>query len=143
MDLMKLIKGTDIGDCVARLLFTWNADHPDAEKAKETFISAIKARMPQQARLNLSSAEKLSDSIDRYLIKNDPELYAATKIGVALELPETIGSQGTALLRVAVAATLSSVPDSILSDKDAAAEIIVSDCRKLIKIAEIFKLMRK
>lgn len=46
MDLMKLIKGTDIGDCVARLLFTWNADHPDAEKAKETFISAIKARMP-------------------------------------------------------------------------------------------------
>lgn len=49
MDLMKLIKGTDIGDCVARLLFTWNADHPDAEKAKETFISAIKARMPQQA----------------------------------------------------------------------------------------------
>lgn len=141
--MMKLIKGTDIGDCVARLLFTWNADHPDAEKAKETFISAIKARMPQQARLNLSSAEKLSDSIDRYLIKNDPELYAATKIGVALELPETIGSQGTALLRVAVAATLSSVPDSILSDKDAAAEIIVSDCRKLIKIAEIFKLMRK
>ena len=65
MDLMKLIKGTDIGDCVARLLFTWNADHPDAEKAKETFISAIKARMPQQARLNLSSAEKLSASIDR------------------------------------------------------------------------------
>ena len=62
MDLMKLIKGTDIGDCVARLLFAWNADHPDAEKAKETFISAIKARMPQQARLNLSSAEKLSDS---------------------------------------------------------------------------------
>ena len=53
MDLMKLIKGTDIGDCVARLLFTWNADHPDAEKAKEAFISAIKARMPQQARLNL------------------------------------------------------------------------------------------
>ena len=42
MDLMKLIKGTDIGDCVVRLLFTWNADHPDAEKAKETFISAIK-----------------------------------------------------------------------------------------------------
>lgn len=40
--MMKLIKGTDIGDCVARLLFTWNADHPDAEKAKETFISAIK-----------------------------------------------------------------------------------------------------
>lgn len=141
--MMKLIKGTDIGDCVARLLFTWNADHPDAEKAKETFISAIKARMPQQARLNLSSAEKLSDSIDRYLIKNDTELYAATKIGVALELPETIGSQGTALLRVAVMATLSSIPDSILSDKDAAAEIIVSDCRKLIKIAEIFKLMRK
>lgn len=44
MDLMKLIKGTDIGDCVARLLFTWNADHPDAEKAKETFISAIKSK---------------------------------------------------------------------------------------------------
>ena len=86
MDLMKLIKGTDIGDCVARLLFTWNADHPDAEKAKETFISAIKARMPQQARLNLSSAEKLSDSIDRYLIKNDTEMYAAVKIGSAMML---------------------------------------------------------
>ena len=84
MDLMKLIKGTDIGDCVARLLFTWNADHPDAEKAKETFISAIKARMPQQARLNLSSAEKLSNSIDRYLIKNDTEMYAAVKIGSAM-----------------------------------------------------------
>lgn len=86
MDLMKLIKGTDIGDCVARLLFTWNADHPDAEKAKETFISAIKARMPQQARLNLSSAEKLSNSIDRYLIKNDTEMYAAVKIGSAMML---------------------------------------------------------
>ena len=31
--MMKLIKGTETGDCVARLLFTWNADHPDAEKA--------------------------------------------------------------------------------------------------------------
>lgn len=61
--MMKLIKGTDIGDCVARLLFTWNADHPDAEKAKETFISAIKARMPQQARLNLSSAENFRTAL--------------------------------------------------------------------------------
>ena len=140
--MMKLIKGTDIGDCVARLLFTWNADHPDAEKAKETYINAIKERIPQ-ANLDVSDSRKLSNSVEEYLKANDPELYAATKIGVALELPETIGSQGTALLRVAVAATLSSVPDSILSDKDAAAEIIVSDCRKLIKIAEKFKLMRK
>lgn len=91
----------------------------------------------------MSDSRKLSNSVEEYLKANDPELYAATKIGVALELPETIGSQGTALLRVAVMATLSSIPDSILSDKDAAAEIIVSDCRKLIKIAEIFKLMRK
>ena len=64
-------------------------------------------------------------------------------IGMALELPEAIGSQGTALLRVAVTATLSSVPDSILSDKEAAAEIIVSDGEKMSKIAEIFKLTRK
>ena len=61
MDLMKLIKGTDIGDCVARLLFTWNADHPDAEKAKETFISAIKARMPpvSYTHLTLPTTERV------------------------------------------------------------------------------------
>jgi len=142
MDLTKLIKGTDIGDCVARLLFTWNADHPNVAMAKETYINAIKERIPQ-ANLDVSDSDKLSDSVDEYLKANDPELYAATKIGMALELPEAIGSQGTALLRVAVTATLSAVPDSILSDKEAAAEIIVSDCEKMSKIAEIFKLTRK
>ena len=140
MELSTLIKGAEIGDLIVRLIAIWNADHPDVAMAKETYINAIKERIPQA---NVSDSRKLSNSVEEYLKANDPELYAATKIGVALELPETIGSQGTALLRVAVAATLSSVPDSILSDKDAAAEIIVSDCRKLIKIAEIFKLMRK
>ena len=142
MELSTLIKGAEIGDLIVRLIAIWNADHPNVAMAKETYINAIKERIPQ-ANLDVSDSRKLSNSVEEYLKANDPELYAATKIGVALELPETIGSQGTALLRVAVAATLSSVPDSILSDKDAAAEIIVSDCRKLIKIAEIFKLMPK
>ena len=139
MELSTLIKGAEIGDLIVRLIAIWNADHPNVAMAKETYINAIKERIPQ-ANLDVSDSRKLSNSVEEYLKANDPELYAATKIGVALELPETIGS---ALLRVAVTATLSSVPDSILSDKDAAAEIIVSDCRKLIKIAEIFKLMRK
>ena len=135
MELSTLIKGAEIGDLIVRLIAIWNADHPNVAMAKETYINAIKERIPQ-ANLDVSDSRKLSNSVEEYLKANDPELYA-------LELPETIGSQGTALLRVAVTATLSSVPDSILSDKDAAAEIIVSDCRKLIKIAEIFKLMRK
>ena len=68
MDLMKLIKGTDIGDCVARLLFTWNADHPDAEKAKETFISAMMLaalanRETENAALVRSAAESFISDI--------------------------------------------------------------------------------
>lgn len=142
MELLTLIKGVEIGDLIVRLIAIWNADHPNVAMAKETYINAIKERIPQ-ANLDVSDSDKLSDSVNEYLKANDPELYAATKIGMALELPEAIGSQGTALLRVAVAATLSAVPDSILSDKEAAAEIIVSDCEKMSKIAEIFKLTRK
>ena len=129
MDLMKLIKGTDIGDCVARLLFTWNADHPDAEKAKETFISAIKARMPQQARLNLSSAEKLSNSIDRYLIKNDTEMYAAVKIGSAMMLAALANreTENAALVRSAAESFISDIPDGIADDREALSEIIFSE----------------
>lgn len=142
MELLTLIKGVEIGDLIVRLIAIWNADHPNVAMAKETYINAIKERIPQ-ANLDVSDSHKLSDSVDEYLKANDPELYAATKIGTALELPEAIGSQGAALLRVAVTATLSSVPDSILSDKEAAAEIIVSDGEKMSKIAEIFKLTRK
>ena len=142
MELLTLIKGVEIGDLIVRLIAIWNADHPNVAMAKETYINAIKERIPQ-ANLDVSDSDKLSDSVNEYLKANDPEPYAATKIGMALELPEAIGSQGTALLRVAVAATLSAVPDSILSDKEAAAEIIVSDCEKMSKIAEIFKLTRK
>ncbi len=142
MELLTLIKGVEIGNLIVRLIAIWNADHPNVAMAKETYINAIKERIPQ-ANLDVSDSDKLSDSVDEYLKANDPELYAATKIGMALELPEAIGSQGTALLRVAVTATLSAVPDSILSDKEAAAEIIVSDCEKMSKIAEIFKLTRK
>lgn len=142
MELLTLIKGVEIGNLIVRLIAIWDADHPNVAMAKETYINAIKERIPQ-ANLDVSDSHKLSDSVDEYLKANDPELYAATKIGMALELPEAIGSQGTALLRVAVTATLSSVPDSILSDKEAAAEIIVSDCEKMSKIAEIFKLTRK
>lgn len=142
MELLTLIKGVEIGNLIVRLIAIWDADHPNVAMAKETYINAIKERIPQ-ANLDVSDSHKLSDSVDEYLKANDPELYAATKIGMALELPEAIGSQGTALLRVAVTATLSSVPDSILSDKEAAAEIIVSDGEKMSKIAEIFKLTRK
>lgn len=142
MELLTLIKGVEIGDLIVRLIAIWNADHPNVAMAKETYINAIKERIPQ-ANLDVSDSDKLSDSVNEYLKANDPELYAATKIGMALELPEAIGSQGTALLRVAVTATLSAVPDLILSDKEAAAEIIVSDCEKMSKIAEIFKLTRK
>lgn len=142
MELLTLIKGVEIGDLIVRLIAIWNADHPNVAMAKETYINAIKERIPQ-ANLDVSDSDKLSDSVNEYLKANDPELYAATKIGMALELPEAIGSQGTALLRVAVTATLSAVPDSILRDKEAAAEIIVSDCEKMSKIAEIFKLTRK
>lgn len=142
MELLTLIKGVEIGDLIVRLIAIWNADHPNVAMAKETYINAIKERIPQ-ANLDVSDSDKLSDSVNEYLKANDPELYAATKIGMALKLPEAIGSQGTALLRVAVTATLSAVPDSILSDKEAAAEIIVSDCEKMSKIAEIFKLTRK
>lgn len=142
MELLTLIKGVEIGDLIVRLIAIWNADHPNVAMAKETYINAIKERIPQ-ADLDVSDSHKLSDSVDEYLKANAPELYAATKIGMALELPEAIGSQGAALLRVAVTATLSSVPDSILSDKEAAAEIIVSDGEKMSKIAEIFKLTRK
>ena len=142
MELLTLIKGVEIGDLIVRLIAIWNADHPNVAMAKETYINAIKERIPQ-ANLDVSDSDKLSDSVNEYLKANDPELYAATKIGMALELPEAIGSQGTALLCVAVTATLSAVPDSILSDKEAAAEIIVSDCEKMSKIAEIFKLTRK
>lgn len=142
MELLTLIKGVEIGDLIVRLIAIWNADHPNVAMAKETYINAIKERIPQ-ANLDVSDSDKLSDSVNEYLKANDPELYAATKIGMALELPEAIGSQGTALLRVAVTTTLSAVPDSILSDKEAAAEIIVSDCEKMSKIAEIFKLTRK
>ncbi len=142
MELLTLIKGVEIGNLIVRLIAIWDADHPNVAMAKETYINAIKERIPQ-ANLDVSDSHKLSDSVDEYLKVNDPELYAATKIGMALELPEAIGSQGTALLRVAVTATLSSVPDSILSDKEAAAEIIVSDGEKMSKIAEIFKLTRK
>ena len=122
MDLMKLIKGTDIGDCVARLLFTWNADHPDAEKAKETFISAIKARMPQQARLNLSSAEKLSNSIDRYLIKNDTEMYAAVKIGSAMMFAALANreTENAALVRSVAEGFISDIPDGIATARHSA-----------------------
>ena len=63
MDLMKLYKGHRYRRLRCSASFTWNADHPDAEKAKETFISAIKARMPQQARLNLSSAENFRTAL--------------------------------------------------------------------------------
>lgn len=142
MELLTLIKGVEIGNLIVRLIAIWDADHPNVAMAKETYINAIKERIPQ-ANLDVSDSHKLSDSVDEYLKANDPEMYAATKIGMALELPEAIGSQGTALLRVAVTATLSSVPDSILSDKEAAAEIIVSDGEKMSKIAEIFKLTRK
>lgn len=142
MELLTLIKGVEIGDLIVRLIAIWDANHPNVAMAKETYINAIKERIPQ-ANLDVSDSHKLSDSVDEYLKANDPELYAATKIGMALELPEAIGSQGAALLRVAVTATLSSVPDSILSDKEAAAEIIVSDGEKMSKIAEIFKLTRK
>ena len=140
MDLMKLIKGTDIGDCVARLLFTWNADHPDAEKAKETFISAIKARMPQQARLNLSSAEKLSDSIDRYLIKNDTEMYAAVKIGSAMMLAALANreTENAALVRSAAESFISDIPDGIADDREALSEIIFSEKEGREKLIEIF-----
>lgn len=142
MELLTLIKGVEIGDLIVRLIAIWDANHPNVAMAKETYINAIKERIPQ-ANLDVSDSHKLSDSVDEYLKANDPALYAATKIGMALELPEAIGSQGTAILRVAVTATLSSVPDSILSDKEAAAEIIVSDGEKMSKIAEIFKLTRK
>lgn len=144
MDLMKLIKGTDIGDCVARLLFTWNADHPDAEKAKETFISAIKARMPQQARLSLSSAEKLSNSIDRYLIKNDTEMYAAVKIGSAMMFAALANreTENAALVRSAAESFISDIPDGIADDREALSEIIFSEKQGREKLIEIFKLLR-
>ena len=144
MDLMKLIKGTETGDCVARLLFTWNADHPDAEKAKETFISAIKARMPQQARLNLSSAEKLSDSIGRYLIKNDTEMYAAVKIGSAMMFAALANreTENAALVRSAAESFISDIPDGIADDREALSEIIFSEKQGREKLIEIFKLLR-
>ena len=47
MELSTLIKGAEIGDLIVRLIAIWNADHPHVAMAKETYINAIKERIPQ------------------------------------------------------------------------------------------------
>ena len=47
MELSTLIKGAEIGDLIVRLIAIWNADHPNVAMAKETYINAIKERIPQ------------------------------------------------------------------------------------------------
>ena len=100
--------------------------------------------MPQQARLNLSSAEKLSDSIDRYLIKNDTEMYAAVKIGSAMMFAALANreTENAALVRSAAESFISDIPDGIADDREALSEIIFSEKQGREKLLEIFKLLR-
>ena len=100
--------------------------------------------MPQQARLSLSSAEKLSNSIDRYLIKNDTEMYAAVKIGSAMMLAALANreTENAALVRSAAESFISDIPDGFADDREALSEIIFSEKEGREKLIEIFKLLR-
>lgn len=86
MELSTLIKGAEIGDLIVRLIAIWNADHPNVAMAKETYINAIKERIPQ-ANLDVSDSRKLSNSVEEYLKTNDPSCMRQRKSALLLNCP--------------------------------------------------------
>lgn len=86
MELSTLIKGAEIGDLIVRLIAIWNADHPNVAIAKETYINAIKERIPQ-ANLDVSDSRKLSNSVEEYLKPTTPSCMRQRKSALLLNCP--------------------------------------------------------